>query len=74
MYCSEAGAAAGTVELPLGGVVRRTKSRTRPYAFAVYSIADRKPRILLAAQSLHDAQSWMEKITALLNGDKLLGE
>ncbi|XP_049876870.1 uncharacterized protein LOC126374339 [Pectinophora gossypiella] len=73
VYCSEAGAAAGTVELPAGCVVRRAKSRTRPYAFAVFAVDDRKPRVLLAAQSLPEAQSWMDKIRALLNGDKQLG-
>lgn len=75
VYCSEAGAAAGTVELPLGCVVKRAKSRSRPHAFAVFSVNEpRKPRVLLAAQSLHDTQVWMEKIRALLNGNKLLGE
>ncbi|XP_075981467.1 uncharacterized protein LOC142980069 [Anticarsia gemmatalis] len=73
VYCTEAGASAGSVDLPLGSVVKRAKSRTRPYAFAVFSVDDpRKPRILLAAQSLHDTQVWMEKIRALLNGSKIL--
>ncbi|XP_022836856.1 uncharacterized protein LOC111364198 [Spodoptera litura] len=73
VYCSEAGASAGSVELPLGCVVKRAKSRTRPHAFAVFSVDEpRKPRILLAAQSLHDTQVWMEKIRALLNGSKIL--
>ncbi|XP_026743871.1 uncharacterized protein LOC113505394 [Trichoplusia ni] len=73
VYCSEAGAPAGSVELPLGCVVKRAKSRTRPHAFAVFSVDDpRKPRVLLAAQSLHDTQVWMEKIRALLNGSKIL--
>lgn len=75
MYCSEAGASAGSVELPMGSVVKRAKSRTRPFAFAVFSIDDpRKPRILLAAQSLNDTQVWMEKIRALINDNKILGE
>ncbi|KAL4703476.1 hypothetical protein ACJJTC_010348 [Scirpophaga incertulas] len=74
VYCSEAGAPAGTVDLPADCVVRRTKSRTRPHAFAVYSVHEpRKPRILLAAQTLNDAQIWMEKIKNLLIGNKLLG-
>ncbi|CAB3251023.1 unnamed protein product [Arctia plantaginis] len=73
VYCSEAGASAGSVELPLGSVVKRAKSRTRPFAFAVFSVDDpRKPRILLAAQSLNDTQTWMEKIRALINGSKIL--
>lgn len=74
MYCSEAGAAAGAVELPAGCVVRRAKSRSRPYAFAVFGTEDHKPRILLAASTLHDANSWMDKIRALLYEDKTLGE
>ncbi|RVE49189.1 hypothetical protein evm_006196 [Chilo suppressalis] len=74
VYCSEAGAPAGTVELPSGCVVRRAKSRTRPYAFAVFSdVEPRKPRILLAAQTLNDAHMWMEKIKNVLNGSTLLG-
>ncbi|KAM3959258.1 uncharacterized protein ACR2FA_006687 [Aphomia sociella] len=74
VYCSEAGAAAGTVELPANCVVRRAKSRTRPHAFAVFSIDEpRKPRILLAAQSLSEAHTWMDKIRGLLDGNKLLG-
>nr|XP_049700748.1 uncharacterized protein LOC110381296 [Helicoverpa armigera] len=73
VYCSEAGASAGSVELPSGCVVKRAKSRTRPHAFAVFSVDEpRKPRVLLAAQSLHDTQVWMEKIRALLNGSKIL--
>lgn len=75
VYCSEAGAPAGTVELPSGCVVKRTKSRTRPHAFAVFSVDEPcKPRVLLAASSLSDAQLWMEKIRNLLNTDKLLGK
>ncbi|CAH0764121.1 unnamed protein product [Diatraea saccharalis] len=72
VYCSEAGAPAGTVELPSGCVVRRAKSRTRPYAFAVFSDCEpRKPRILLAAQTLNDAQLWMEKIKNVLDSTLL---
>ncbi|XP_038211255.1 uncharacterized protein LOC119831797 [Zerene cesonia] len=74
VYCSEAGAPAGTVDLPSGCIVKRAKSRTRPHAFAVFSLdAPSKPRILLAAQTLQDAQMWMDKIRDLLNGDKLRG-
>ncbi|XP_045502148.1 uncharacterized protein LOC123699270 [Colias croceus] len=74
VYCSEAGAPAGTVDLPSGCIVKRAKSRTRPHAFAVFSLdAPSKPRILLAAQTLQDAQLWMDKIRDLLNGDKLRG-
>ncbi|XP_026496461.1 uncharacterized protein LOC113400982 [Vanessa tameamea] len=74
VYCSEAGSPAGTVELRSGCIVKRAKSRTRPHAFAVFSIEEPcKPRILLAAQSLQEAQHWMDKIRDLLNGDKLLG-
>lgn len=72
VYCSEAGASAGSVELPLGSVVKRAKSRTRPYAFAVFSLDEpRKPRVLLAAQSLQETQVWMEKIRSFLNGSKI---
>lgn len=75
VYCSEAGAPAGNVELPTGCVVRRAKSRSRPHAFAVFSADEpRKPRILLAAQTLNEAQVWMDKIRDLLNGSKLLGK
>lgn len=74
VYCSEAGAAAGAVELPAGCVVRRAKSRSKPYAFAVFGNEDHKPRVLLAASTLHDANSWMDKIRALLYEDKSLGE
>ncbi|XP_032520148.2 uncharacterized protein LOC116772173 [Danaus plexippus] len=74
VYCSEAGAAAGTVELRSGCTVKRAKSRTRPHAFAVFSVGEPcKPRILLAAQTLQEAQQWMDKIRDLLNGEKLLG-
>ncbi|KAI5634963.1 PH domain-containing protein [Phthorimaea operculella] len=73
VYCSEAGATAGSIDLPSGSVVRRAKSRSRPYAFAVFPVDERKPRVLLAAQSLHEAHSWMDKIKALLNGDNLIG-
>ncbi|XP_059057584.1 uncharacterized protein LOC131851160 [Achroia grisella] len=74
VYCSEAGAPAGTVELPADSIVRRAKSRTRPNAFAVFSIDEpRKPRILLAAQSLTEANNWMEKIRTLLDSNKLIG-
>ncbi|CAH0713087.1 unnamed protein product, partial [Brenthis ino] len=74
VYCSEAGAPAGTIELRTGCIVKRAKSRTRPHAFAVFSIDEPcKPRILLAAQSLQEAQQWMDKIRDLLNGEKLLG-
>ncbi|XP_026320675.1 uncharacterized protein LOC113230801 [Hyposmocoma kahamanoa] len=72
VYCSEAGAAAGAVELPAGCVVRRAKSRTRPYAFAVFGTEDNKPRVLLAASTLHDANLWMDKIRTLLFEDKSL--
>ncbi|CAH2042716.1 unnamed protein product, partial [Iphiclides podalirius] len=75
VYCSEAGAPAGTVELPSGCVVKRAKSRTRPHAFAVFSVDEPcKPRVLLAAPSLNDAQIWMDKIRNILNTDKLLGD
>lgn len=75
VYCSEAGAPAGTIELRTGCIVKRAKSRTRPHAFAVFSIDEPcKPRILLAAQSLQEAQQWMDKIRDLLNGEKLLGK
>ncbi|XP_061721098.1 uncharacterized protein LOC133527917 [Cydia pomonella] len=74
VYCSEAGASAGAVELPPDSVVRRAKSRSRPFAFAVFSVQEpHKPRILLAAQTLQDAQLWMDKIRALLDGKQLLG-
>ncbi|XP_047997350.1 uncharacterized protein LOC125234970 [Leguminivora glycinivorella] len=74
VYCSEAGASAGAVELPPDSVVRRAKSRSRPFAFAVFSeLEPHKPRILLAAQTLQDAQIWMDKIRALLDGKQLLG-
>ncbi|CAK1553101.1 unnamed protein product [Leptosia nina] len=74
VYCSEAGAPAGTVELPAGCSVKRAKSRTRPHAFAVFSLdSPSKPRILLAAQTLQEAQVWMDKIRDLLNTDKLRG-
>ncbi|KAL0869550.1 hypothetical protein ABMA27_005817 [Loxostege sticticalis] len=74
VYCSEAGAAAGSVELPPGCVVRRAKSRSRPHAFAVFNEGEpRKPRILLAAPTLADAQVWIEKIKDLLNSSKLHG-
>ncbi|XP_063366844.1 uncharacterized protein LOC134655323 [Cydia amplana] len=74
VYCSEAGASAGAVELPPDSVVRRAKSRSRPFAFAVFSAVEpHKPRILLAAQTLQDAQLWMDKIRALLDGKQLLG-
>ncbi|XP_063540515.1 uncharacterized protein LOC134749504 [Cydia strobilella] len=74
VYCSEAGASAGAVELPPDSVVRRAKSRSRPFAFAVFSALEpHKPRILLAAQTLQDAQLWMDKIRALLDGKQLLG-
>ncbi|KAG6462627.1 hypothetical protein O3G_MSEX013378 [Manduca sexta] len=74
VYCSEAGASAGSVELPSGCVVRRAKSRTRPHAFAVFTLEEPcKPRVLLAASSLHDAQLWMEKIRSLLSGNRILG-
>ncbi|XP_068620270.1 uncharacterized protein [Battus philenor] len=75
VYCSEAGASAGTVDLPSGCVVKRAKSRTRPHAFAVFSVEEPcKPRVLLAAPSHSDAQLWMDKIRNLLNSDKLLGD
>ncbi|XP_039759239.1 uncharacterized protein LOC120633174 [Pararge aegeria] len=74
VYCSEAGASAGIVELRSGCVVKRAKSRTRPHAFAVFSIEEPcKPKILLAAQTLQEAQQWMDKIRELLSGQKLLG-
>ncbi|KAJ2948236.1 hypothetical protein O0L34_g7464 [Tuta absoluta] len=73
VYCSEAGATAGSIDLPSGSVVKRAKSRSRPYAFAVFPVDERKPRVLLAAQSLNEAHSWMDKIKALLNGDNLIG-
>ncbi|XP_069361711.1 uncharacterized protein [Maniola hyperantus] len=74
VYCSEAGASAGIVELRSGSIVKRAKSRSRPHAFAVFSVEEPcKPRILLAAQTLQEAQQWMDKIRELLNGQKLLG-
>ncbi|XP_041985083.1 uncharacterized protein LOC121737471 [Aricia agestis] len=74
VYCSEAGAPAGTVELQSGCVVKRAKSRSRPYAFAVFSTDEpSKPRILLAAQSIQETNLWMDKIRTLLSGEKLLG-
>ncbi|XP_063386104.1 uncharacterized protein LOC134672121 [Cydia fagiglandana] len=74
VYCSEAGASAGAVDLPPDSVVRRAKSRSRPFAFAVFSVQEpHKPRILLATQTLQDAQLWMDKIRALLDGKQLLG-
>ncbi|XP_013162484.1 PREDICTED: uncharacterized protein LOC106113972 [Papilio xuthus] len=75
VYCSEAGAPAGTVDLPSGCIVKRAKSRTRPHAFAVFSVEEPcKPRVLLAATSNHDAQHWMDKIRNLLNAENLIGE
>lgn len=75
VYCSEAGASAGAVELPPDSVVRLAKSRSRPHAFAVFSLMEpHKPRILLAAQTFQDAQIWMDKIRALLDGRQLLGK
>ncbi|VVC99097.1 unnamed protein product [Leptidea sinapis] len=74
VYCSEAGAAAGTIDLPAGCLVKRAKSRSRPHAFAVFSLdSPSKPRILLAAQSVNEAHLWMDKIKDLLNGDKMRG-
>ncbi|KAI8419742.1 LOW QUALITY PROTEIN: hypothetical protein MSG28_008421 [Choristoneura fumiferana] len=74
VYCSEAGASAGAVELPPDSVVRLAKSRSRPHAFAVFSLMEpHKPRILLAAQTFQDAQIWMDKIRALLDGKQVLG-
>ncbi|XP_022123302.2 uncharacterized protein LOC110998821 [Pieris rapae] len=74
VYCSEAGSPAGTVELPSGCLVKRAKSRTRPHAFAVFTLeAPSKPRILLAAQSHQETQIWMDKIRDLLNNDKMRG-
>ncbi|XP_045537510.1 uncharacterized protein LOC106715722 isoform X2 [Papilio machaon] len=75
VYCSEAGAPAGTVDLPSGCIVKRAKSRTRPHAFAVFSVEEPcKPRVLLAATSHHDAQHWMDKIRNLLNTENLIDE
>lgn len=75
VYCSEAGASAGAVELPPDSVVRLAKSRSRPHAFAVFSLMEpHKPRILLAAQTFQDSQLWMDKIRALLDGRQVLGE
>ncbi|GBP50508.1 hypothetical protein EVAR_25205_1 [Eumeta japonica] len=74
VYSSEAGAAAESVDLPPGCVVRRAHSRTRPYAFAVFGPDNpRKPRLLLAAHTLHDTQLWMDKIRTLLNENILFG-
>lgn len=74
VYCSEAGASAGTIELPSGFVVRRAKSRTRPHAFAVFPADEpRKPRVLLAANTLQDAHNWMDKLKSQMNGNKLIG-
>ncbi|XP_028040072.1 uncharacterized protein LOC114250411 [Bombyx mandarina] len=73
VYCNEAGAAVGCVELPSGCVVRRAKSRSRPHAFAVFSAREpNKPIVLLAASNIEDAQTWMDKIKNLLNDTRLL--
>lgn len=75
VYCSEAGTAAGALELPPGSCVRRAKSRSKPHAFAVFAPDDpRKPRVLLAASSSHDAQLWMDKIKNLLNNNSTIRE